>query len=321
MQQLLNYGFTQQDINNLTYVYNMAGKVTPAVIGQLGFDYQTQQRIMYTYKFYCGQIILDSIPKLAKHFRIVYGCNPDQASKMAYDYNLKHGGVDTKQGLVNSLKKINKNGQKITINDLATSKITEIPRVAVVANIQDEPYNIWNSNQYKGMAALYKVIDTSGQNITIETGRKPNLKYGALKKLPGILEIKGVKQDGKAVVTFNKNYCRLCNRFIIVASLRAPEFHLGAYEIICFEGTKVYIFASNLGTRENPRYNMGNQRVYDYGIFPQDIKTKLNKVAKGMYQYLQGMNIEYKAPSASYSVVPKVQVIEETPVDETDELF
>lgn len=311
MQQLLQYGFTQQDINSLMYAYNMCGKITPAVLQQLGCDYQQSQRLMYAYNMYSGKISLDSIPKLAKHFRIVYGCTPDEANKKAYEFNLQNGGVDTKEGLVNHLKKINKNQVKITMNDLAVSKISNVPRVAVVANITQEPYTIWNSNQYKGAQSLYKVVDVTGQKITIETPRKPQIAYGQSKAIPGVFEIKGITANGNAIITFDKDYCRLCNRFIIIASLRLPEFHLGKYEIVCFEGTKVYVFASNMGIKENVHYNGGNQRVYDYGIFPQDIKPKLDKIAKGMYQYLKGMNVEYSAPTADYKVIPTVQKLED----------
>jgi len=305
MQQLLEYGFNQQDINALMYTFNMCGKITPAVLQQqMGYDYTQTQRLMYAYNMYCGKISLDSIQKLAKHFRIVCGCTPDEANKMAYAYSLQNGGVNTKESLIRHLKKINRNQIKITMNDLAVSKVSSVPRVAVIANIIQEPFTIWNSNKYKGANALYKVTDVSGQKITIETPRKPQIAYGQPKKVPGVLEIKGLTANGNAVVTFDKNYCKLCNRFIIIASLRMPEFHLGKYEIICFEGTKVYVFAANMGTRENVNYNMGSQRIYDYGIFPQDIKSKLDKVAKGMYQYLKGMNIEYQTPTSDYKVVP-----------------
>ena len=310
MQTLLNYGFNQQDINNLMYAYNFSGKVTMAILQQMGCSYEQAQRLNYANNIYMGKVILDSIPKLAKHFRIVYGCTQEEANKMAYSYNLQSGNVDTKEGLISHLKKINKDSMKITINDLAVSKINNVPRVAVVANINQEPYNIWNSKNYNGADALYKVVDVTSQKITIETAKKPKLPYKSAMKLPGILEIQGVKSNGNAVVAFNRDYCKLCNRFIIVASLRSPEFHLGMYEMVCFEGTKVYIYATNMGTKETVRYNMGNQRVYDYGIFPNTIKVKLDKVAKNMYQYLKGVRVEYRDANSEYVVVPAVQKLD-----------
>ena len=118
---------------------------------------------------------------------------------------------------------------------MAVSKVTSVPRLAVVGGIIEEPYAIWNSNRYKGLDAMYLVKDVTGSKVTIETSRKPQLEWGKARDIPGVLEIKGIRNNGKAVVTFDKKYCRLCNRFVIIASLRRPEFHLGEYEMVCFE--------------------------------------------------------------------------------------
>lgn len=303
MQTLLNYGFTQNDIKCITQAYNLYGKINTSTLQQLGCNPQYAQKLNYAYGIYTGAIVIDSMAKLTKHFKMIYGCTQEQAQKYAYEFNLRNGGVTTKEGLVNSLKKINKNGQKITINDLATSKVTTVPRVAIVNNIVQEPFTIWNSNQYQGADGFYRVKEVSSQSILIETPRKPKIPYGMSKKVPGVLEIKGLTESGHAIVSFNRNYCKLCNRFIIVASLRMPEFHLGKYEIICFEGTKVYVYALNMGTKENIRYNNGNQRIYAYGIYPQDIKKKLDGVAKQMYQYLKGVNVEYSNPTTDYKII------------------
>ncbi len=315
MEALLNYGFTQQDINILTQSYNYFGKVTGNTLTQLGCSYEQARKIMYANSIYTGKVKLDSVQAIKKHYMIVYGCSPEEANKLAYSYSLNSGNVKSKEDLVNHLKKINKNEMKLTINDLMPSKVVDVPRVAVVNGIKQEPFTIWNSGQYKGMEALYKVINVSGQNITIETSRKPLIARGASMKIDGVLSILGVKQDGKAVVTFNKDYCRLCNRFVILASLRNPEFHLGKYEIIAKDGTKVYVFASNMGIKESVNYRAGNQRVYTYGIMPSDIKTKLDKMAGAINSYVGGMSHSYSQPNSEYRVVPKVH-IETQPEDD-----
>lgn len=88
----------------------------------------------------------------------------------------------------------------------------------MIAGITEPGYNMWNSKNYPLLERAYKVVDVSGGYITIETDRWPTLKYKQARKIPGVLEIKEVdKQNHKLTVALHKDYCRLCNRFIIVA--------------------------------------------------------------------------------------------------------
>lgn len=268
--RLLQLGFNNNEINNMHYIQNNGGKFTPQALQSYGYTPEQASRLMYIYRICIGKV-----------------------------------QINTKQEMITHLRKLFGSSHRISIQDLAISTLNKVPRVAVVAGLNTSPYNIWNSNQYKGTNALYKVVDVTGQKITVETSRKPKLEYGSAKKLPGQLEIKGVKANGEAIVTFDKNYCALCNRFIIIASLRNPEFHLGKYEIICFEGTKVYVYAINMGIKENIRYSGGTQRVYDFGIYPNTIHNKLTNVAKRICQSLYGVSTEYFPPTTNYEVITR----------------
>lgn len=279
--KLLSIGFSQYEIAEFQKLFANGAKFTPQALQSYGYNYEQAKRIKYMFDICAGKVQVNTQDELVKH-----------------------------------LKKMSNGSYKLSMQDLAISKITNVPRVAVVANIKQSPYDIWNSKNYKGKDALYKVVDVTGQNITVETPRKPQLQYKQAKEIPGMLEIKGVRANGNAVVAFNKNYCTLCNRFVIVGSLKNPEFHLGKYEMICFEGTRVYIFAINMGTRETIHYNSGNQRIYDFGIFPGDITNKLKAVAQSMYTQLRCVAGRYCVPNSTYRVVdytPKEQV-EETEV-------
>lgn len=269
--RLMSLGFNQQEIAQLKYVYNNRGKFNTNALQSYGYTYEQAKRLMYMYNICTGKIHIDSKEEMVKHYRKTFGTN-----------------------------------YRISMQDLAVSKITSVPRLAFVGNITVEPYTIWNSKQYKGMQALYKVIDATSKTITVETSRKPKIPYGTPTEIKNVLEVKGVRNNGNAVVAFDKNCCRLCNRFVIVASLRNPEFHLGKYELICFEGTKVYIYAINMGTKETLRYG-NTQRIYDYGIFGQTIRDKLDNVAKEMYKHLCGVGVEYHGPTMDYEVLPKEQ--------------
>ena len=311
--QLLGMGFSQLEINNFEYIYAYGGKFSPNALQQYGYSYDQAKRIAYMYKIMQGGVNIQTEKDLITHVKKMTGTSHAIAKQAVYRENLSNGyGAQnySEVELIKHLRETNGRQRKLTIQDLAVSNVTEVPRVAVVAGINDVPYNIWNSSNYKGKDAMYRVVDATSSKITIETAKKPKLEWGRSREVPGVLEINGVRNNGNAVVTFDKKYCRLCNRFVIVASLRNPEFHLGKYDMICFEGTKVYIFALNMGTRENLKYNMGNQRIYAYGILPNNIKSKLTSVAKSMYQQLGGVNVKYIEPNEEYSVVPRNQVDE-----------
>jgi len=268
---LLKLGFSNDDINMLTYVYNNGGKFTPNALQQYGYTYEQAKKIAYMYAICSGKISIETKEEMIKHLRKMFGS----------DY-------------------------RISMQDLAVSKITTIPRFALVSGIVDEPYTIWNSKNYQGINMLYKVSDVSGKNITIETKKRPTLKYGQPKVIQNVLEIKGINSKNEVVVTFNKNYCRLCNRFIIVASLKRPEFHHGMYEILCFEGTRAYVYATSAGTGDIAKYRAGTQRVYDYGLFPGDIRAKLERVAMAMYNRLHGVGVQMEPANKKYDVLEKV---------------
>lgn len=305
---LINMGFSQAEINAFEYIYMNGGRFTPAALQSYGYDFNSAKRLAYMNKIMQGAVNINSENDMINHVKKMTGASQQDAKQAVYAQNLQNGYGDanySKDEYIKHLRETAGRTHRIGIQDLAVSNVTGVPRVAVVAGIVQNPYSIWNSNNYDGKNALYKVIDVTSGKVTVETTKKPRLEYGAAKTIPGVLEIKGTKQNGMAVVTFNKSVCRLCNRFIIVASLKRPEFHLGMYEIICFEGTKVYVYATNMGTKENVSYRGGTQRVYAYGIFPKDIKGKLTKVAKDMYNHLDGRKVEYINSNSTYNVVPQ----------------
>lgn len=305
--QLVQLGFSQGEINAYMYVYTNGGKFSQNALVSYGYSYDQARRLSYMNKILNNGIQINSENDMITHVKKMTGASRQDAKIAVYSENLQNGyGAQnyTDEELIKHLKQTAGLQRKITIQDLAVSNITEVPRVAVVAGIMEPPFTIWNSNNYKGVNSLYRVIDVTNGRITVETGKKPKLEYGHKKAIPGVLEIKGIKQNGKAVVSFDKSVCRLCNRYVIVASLKRPEFHLGCYEIICFEGTRVYVYATNMGTKENVSYRGGTQRVYAYGIFQHDIKSKLEAETQKIYNNLNGVKAKYNEANSSYTVIP-----------------
>lgn len=274
-------GFTDREIQQFSNLVSSGTRLTTNNLLAMGFSIDNANKMRYMFDICIGKIIVETPDDLSKHLRKMFGSRG-----------------------------------RIGIQNLEVSKISSVPRCAVVGNIRQKPFDIWNSNQYPIQKGVYPVVDVSSTRITIRTARVPRIKYGEPKSVEGVLEIKGVTSDNKVEVAINKEYCRLCNRFIIVASLRRPEFHLGMCEIICFEGTRVYVYAQNLGTRDTVKYNMGTQRIYAYGLFRQEIEQKLKTCASHIKQLLHGPYMDYAPGNQDYNFLPSKVVEEEEYIEE-----
>lgn len=252
---LYRLGFKEELIQLLiTLVYNKI-KLNYTTLSYLGIGYEVVKELRYMYDLGTGRKVIDSEMDYIAHLKRTFGKD-----------------------------------KRIGINDLQLSKVRDVPRLAVIAGIRIKPWDIYNSKNYSKDKMFYIVKDIYSNRILIETKRKPQLRYGEAKKIESLIEIKDInKRTGILTIAIDKNYCRLCNRYIIVGSLKRPEFHHGMIEMLCKDGTKVYVYAQTLKARDSIRYNNGTQRVYDYGVLNQDIQKKLIKTArslKGSLQYI-----------------------------------
>lgn len=249
-QLLLKLGVSQAEINEMKKLISYFGTVTVAYAKKAGYD-----------------------PVFAKRLKDMY----DLATGVK--------PVDSK-----SLNSLNGRIKKIGIHDLATSRLHELPRMAVIGNIPAGKFEMYNSKHY-GIDGLYHVVETKPSKIVVKTFRKPVLKHRESKKLDGIIEITGVNSDGTINIEVNKQFIKLCNRFIIVASLKMPAFHYGMVEILCWEGTKIYIYAAPIKNSNSVDISLkgGTQRVYDFGFFRQEIDGKLMNTASIVYKNLKGV--------------------------------
>lgn len=272
---LLRLKFTQNEINTLKQVITCCGKVTTGKMVQMGMNQNLAKKIKYMYDIATGSVMIDSPDDLSKHLRKMFGAH-----------------------------------QRIGIQHLAVSKIQRVPRKCLIGNVPAGTFEMFNSKHY-GVNGMYDVKNVTSTNIEIVTQRKPVLKRGASKKLDGVLEITGINQEGYINVLVNKNYARLCNRFIIVASLRRPEYYHAMVEIICIEGTKIYVFAITMRDSETPNYKNGTQRVYDYGFFNQEIKRKLMNTATIIYKNLCGVYATTEEGNMEFSTLKKVVMDED----------
>ena len=271
---LQSLGFSPEEIEVLNFVVMNEGKATVNTMVQYyGIPNEQEQKLKYMYDICTGRVIINTEDDLSKYLRKMFG---------------KH--------------------RRIGIHDLEVSKISEIPRTALVAGIpENTPFAIWNSKQYDVTNRMYTVLGVGSGNILIETNRIPTLKYKEPKFIDGILEIKDGPKNGKLQVAINRDYCRLCNRFVIVASMRRPEFHHGMVEIICIEGTKVYVFADTMAAKKYSRYGTNTQRIYDYGFYPFEIQPKLMACASRIYQRLCGVYAQQVQANMDFVLLAPVE--------------
>lgn len=258
---LMRIGFTGDEIQMLQCILNMGGgKIKSAAFMQAGIDHETEKKIRYMYNICSGRVVLETKQDMTKHLRKMFG---------------QH--------------------RRISIQDLMLSQVSSVPRKAVISGIKDPTFKIYNSKMCPVGKRMYSVYDVSGSRVFMVTDRKPVLKYGQSKKVPDVIEILELSKDHKKVkIAVHKEYCRLCNRYIIVGSLRAPEMHHGMFEILCKEGTTVYVYAVTMANKrgEKPGYSGGTQRVYDYGFEPSEIDRKLMATANKLYKHLGGVMAE-----------------------------
>lgn len=189
------------------------------------------------------------------------------------------------------------------MQDLLTSTVNKVPRKIVIGNIpSDSPFHVYNTRESK---RVYLVDSISpGGNIVFSTNLKPVLKFKESRELDGVIKIvesQSESKNGFISLSVNKDYYRLSNRLITVASFRRPEFHYGLYNIICLDGTKVYIFNQLMGKGEQPSYKNGTQRVYAYAYSMNKGTLKLKAMANKIYTKLRGVYAVYEKANVDYS--------------------
>lgn len=265
---MLNLGFEAVEVDDVIYIITHLGNLTTQALQNMGYDYERIKRMKYMADIMSGKV-----------------------------------GVSTKQDMQKHLKRMFGGHRRIGINDLMVSKISEVPKLAVIANIKG-PFSVYNScNMKRFEEKVYEVENVSSSRITVRTNRKPVLKYGEPKKVNGIYEFLDEKaRDGRNLVAFGKDYIRLINRYIIVATLRRPEFYLSMLEIIAKDGTMVYVFAQNLEGRKNVSYKGGTQRIYDWGFNPGEIKNKVMAVGQNVYNTVNGVLCEFIPANCDYTL-------------------
>lgn len=247
------------------------------------------------------------------------GYNDREAQRLCYIHGVVSGikQIDSEEQMSKHLRKLDDHQHKVTISDLELSSVLEVPRLAIVNGINIDNYAVFNSPRYwksgkHSFNGIYKVLRATSGSITVESPIKPVLEYnkGKGKKIDGMLEIHGIRMNGAAEVTFNTKYCRLCNRYVIMATTKRPKaLHLGYFTITCLEGTRIYVCAINIGTKVKPS-SSSESRTYNWGIMPEEITKKLKAETENIYRKLIGnqklTEVTFTKPNSVFNIIGDV---------------
>lgn len=190
---------------------------------------------------------------------------------------------------------------KFTNRGLGQPKLRALKSLAVVANVRDPIFEIYNSDRYVVKERFYTVLKKGSTNITLLTDRTPVLQRGQEAKVKDVGEIKVItnKQGEREVnLVINNRYVGILNRFVIAASTRRPQIHCGMVEMICKGGTRLYVYA--LEYNESDSVNGGvnyrndgagsnSAKVFDYGFNGNELENKLINVANAIYSNFDGI--------------------------------
>ena len=256
-KRLMGLGFSQVEIQTCENLFNRGAKFTPTFLQQYcGYDYETATKLKYLYDIAQGKIEIETDDELCKHLKKIFGKR-----------------------------------RRVTIADLPPSNITEVPKLCLIAEITDPLFHIYNSGLYELHQRFYRVLQATPTKTVVRTHRKPEIKFRGSKEVEGVAKVltDEPNADGSIDVQFDPKYTRLCNRYLILASTKRPEFHLGCYEIIVVDGSKVYVFGRTLPAKWDLKYKAAQERVLDSGIFPDELNKRITRAAEMVHKRLAGV--------------------------------
>lgn len=256
-KRLMGLGFSKVEIQTCQNLFNRGAKFTPSFLQQYcGYDYDTAAKLKYLYDIAQGKVEIETDDELCKHLKKIFGAR-----------------------------------RRVTIADLPPSNITEVPKLCLIAEIKDPLFYCYNSGLYELKQRFYRVLQSTPTKTVIRTQRRPEIKFRGVKETEGVAKIltEGANPDGSVDVQFDPKYTRLCNRYIILASTKRPEFHLGCYELIVVDGSKVYVFGRTLPAKWDLKYKAAQERVLDSGIFPEELTPRIKRAAEMVHQRLAGV--------------------------------
>lgn len=277
LREAIQLGFNSMEYNIAVNISNTYGYVrVPSVnmlMQMLGIDYNGASRIRYLMEILNGRkdISINDIRDMgdikcvAKHFR-----------------------------------KINPTCIKLSTEMLLPTKVNNIPKLAVVMGIRDKEFFNVNSKNPNDKLGYYLVESVGQNNMTLRMHKRVNT--GKRVDGDGIVTILGIDTHGNTLIRVKTSNVRVCNRYIVVASIRQPSRHSGMYVMVTISGDLLYVYAR---TVEGNRYLGKNfsERVYDFGVIPRELNSRLKSVAVDAYNGLHCVCVKYIEPTEEFELI------------------
>ena len=88
--QLLNMGFTQNEINYYEYVVSNNGKITPQALQSYGLSFGEAKRLTYMKKILMGAVQIQSESDMITHVKNMTGTSRQNAKDYVYQQNFSY---------------------------------------------------------------------------------------------------------------------------------------------------------------------------------------------------------------------------------------
>lgn len=283
-------GFSQQDIALLDAVASDGRMPTMLGMRNMGIDAETADKLRYLYRIASGEVRIESSDDLSKHLKRFW------------------------------------RGERVGMHSLPLVNVGKLGVFCYVHGLSG-PWAVLNSCKYesKGLKqCCYMVKKSSSERVLIETDRRPVLKHKEPTEVAGSIRIANMAaiysgETNKVQYSISKKHIRFVNRYVIVASLKKQHGHFGAYNIMCMDGTQVWVAAIPVRSKGASSYYKDSQRVYRYGIDVNDIKKDLDGVAGMIFKHLKAFNSVLKHPTLDFRTFVDEQEYMSSSIDSAGE--
>ena len=307
-ERMLELGFENIVLDTRRNVLMATGKLSNKSFEMCGvWNYKLRQDILYADKIIKGLIPVDNKQDLKKHLQ-----------KMNFTRKISMADLATSISPHNELKGIVKGLPQKSLFGIYNTDDT--PEGVDIDTLSPRYITIWSDKYYKINAKqsrkLFRVRDLLHNRIkyydsieSIEKSIKENEAAYKIERVAELLNVQTVNGKKMVAVVIHRDYCRIRGRYMIVASFKAPDQHLGCYELLSLGGTTVYVFAKQVkfNQKADVKYSTGAERVYYIGCDEDKLDEMLEITTNQVYQKIKGVYSEkYEATTEFIPLEPWV---------------
>lgn len=322
-EMLTFLGFTSDEIHFVECAlnYNCGKLVTPAtILRKFAMDNNINTHLDFNKLSYLTNIlignssrrIINSLNLIMNCKNTVYGDTYRSSEEFrALDILARHFSYMRNNFRISNSIEIRTN------RDLPESKLTEVVELAEIEGIEDDSFSIYNSDRYEDNSKYLKV-KKRGNIMQLIPKRLPVIKYKAEPKIDGVIELRKDEYSdfGETSYTLyvNSRYVKLLNTFIICVSIRMPDNHLGMFDIVTDNGSRIYVYATEWTAKNrklkssSTEYNSNQARIVDYGYTNKQLEDKLYKLAVDVSnRYSKKLSL-YVAPVREFDETQRIEL-------------